>query len=169
MISAHRRLLFTIILLVTLLLQVGVAGEMSIGSVKPDILLVATICWALFEGPSRGALFGFWAGLLEDVFSTAVLGVGAFAKTLMGYFAGELRQRVVSKSVIWPMLIIFVGTILHELIKFAAWTMVGLERKPPFELTVIFGLALYNAVITLAVYPLLGRFTIREEREMMFQ
>lgn len=169
MMNAHRRLLFALIILVTLLLQLGVAGEISIGSVKPDILLTATICWALFEGPTRGALFGFWGGLLEDVFTTAVLGVGAFAKTLMGYFAGELRQRVVSKSVIWPMAIVFAGTLLHELIKFAAWTMVGLEQRPPLNPGIVFGLALYNAVLTLAVHPLLGRFASREEREIMFQ
>lgn len=169
MISAHRRMLFAIIVLVTLLLQLAVVGEISVGSVKPDILLTATICWALFEGSKRGALFGFWGGLLEDVFTTAVLGVGAFAKTLVGYFSGELRQRVVSRSVAWPMLIVFAGTLLHELIKFAAWTMVGLEQRPPLKPGVIFGLALYNAVLTLAVYPLLGRFASQEEREMMFQ
>lgn len=169
MMTAHRRLLFAVIILVTLLLQVGVAGEVSVGSVKPDILLTATICWALFEDPRQGALFGFWGGLLEDVFTTAVLGVGAFAKTLIGYFSGELKQRVVSKSVVWPMLIVFAGTLLHELIKFASWTMVGLEQRPPLNAGVVFGLALYNAVLTLAVYPLLGRFAGREEREMLFQ
>lgn len=168
MMTAHRRLLLAVIILVTLLLQVGVAGEISVGSVKPDILLTATICWALFEGPTQGALFGFWGGLLEDVFTIAVLGVGAFAKTLIGYFSGEIKQRVVSKSVVWPMLIVFAGTLFHELIKFASWTMVGLEQRPSLNAGVVFGLALYNAVLTLAVYPLLGRFASREEREMLF-
>lgn len=165
---ARRRLVFAVIVLVVLLLQVGVAGEMSIGSVKPDIMLVAAICWALFEGPSRGALFGFWGGLLEDVFTTTVLGVGAFAKTIIGYFAGELKERIVSKSVFWPALTVFLGTILHELIKFAAWTVVGLENRPPFGFGTIAGLALYNSVLTLVVYPVLGRFTGVEERAMMF-
>ena len=165
----HRRLTFFLVLVVTLLLQLTVAPEIGIGTVKPDILLVATICWALFAGPGQGALFGFCGGLLEDVFSTAVLGVSAFAKTVIGYSCGELRQRVVSKSVIWPMAIVFFGTILHELVKFAAWAMVGLEERPPFSFGVIAGLALYNAVVTLVVYPVLSRLAGREERALMFQ
>ncbi len=168
MISAHRRLLFAIILLVFLLIQVGVATEISVGRVKPDILLVATICWALLEGPSRGALFGFFGGLLEDAFTTAVMGVGAFAKTILGYMGGELRQRIVSKSILWPVVIVFLGSILHELIKFATWALVGMEERPAFSFGVITGLAFYNAVLTVVVYPILARFSAGEERAMMF-
>ena len=165
----HRRLTFFVILVVALLLQLTVSPEISIGTVKPDILLVATICWALFEGPGQGALFGFCGGLLEDIFSTAVLGVSAFAKTIICYFCGELRQRVISKSVIWPIVIVFFASILHELIKFAAWAMVGLEQRPPFSFGIIASLALYNAVITLAIYPVIRHFTGDEERALMFQ
>jgi rod shape-determining protein MreD len=165
----QRKLTFFVVLIVALLLQLTVAPEISIGSVKPDILLVTTVCWALFEGSASGALFGFCAGLLEGIFSTAVLGVSAFAKTIIGYFSGELRQRVVSKSVIWPIIIVFSASILHELIKFGAWAIVGLEERPPFSFGIIIGLALYNAVITLLVYPIIGRFTAREEKAMMFQ
>ncbi len=166
--TAHRRLLQAIILLVFLLLQLGVANEISIGRVKPDILLVATICWGLFEGPSRGALFGFFGGLLEDAFTTAVMGVGAFAKTVMGYISGELRQRMISKSVVWPMLVVSAGTMLHEIIKFATWTMVGLEPRPTFSFGIISGVAFYNAVLTLAVHPILSRFSSGEEKALMF-
>jgi rod shape-determining protein MreD len=165
----HRRLTFFLMLIIALLLQLTVAPEISIGTVRPDILLVATVCWALFEGPASGALFGFCGGLLEGIFSTTVLGVGAFAKTIIGYFSGELRQRIVSKSVVWPIIIIFSASILHELIKFAAWAIVGLEDRPPFSIGIILGLALYNATITLVVYPILGHFAAREEKAMMFQ
>jgi rod shape-determining protein MreD len=165
----NRRLTFFAVLVVALLIQLTVSPEIGIGSVKPDILLVATVCWALFEGPGQGVLFGFFAGILEDIFSTAVLGVSAFAKIIVGYFAGELRQRVISKSIVWPIVIVFFGSILHELIKFAAWAMVGLEQRPPFSFGIIAGLALYNALITLVVYPVIGRFTGQEDRALMFQ
>ncbi|MDY6796484.1 MAG: rod shape-determining protein MreD [Actinomycetota bacterium] len=165
----HRRLTFFLILIVTLLVQLTVSPEIGIGSVRPDVILVVTLCWALLEGAGQGALFGFFGGLLEGIFSTAVLGVGAFSKTILGYFCGELRQRVVSKSVIWPMIIIFFGSILSELIKFSAWAIVGLEERPPLSFGIIVGFALYNAVITLLVYPVISRFAEREEKAMMFQ
>lgn len=165
----HRRLTFFVTLVVALLLQLTVAPEISIGTVKPDILLVATICWALCEGPGQGALFGFCGGILDDIFSTAVLGVSAFAKTIVGYFSGELRQRVISKSVIWPIIIVFFGSMLQELIRFATWAMVGLEERSPFSIGIIAGLALYNALITLLIYPVIGRFAGSEDRALMFQ
>lgn len=165
----HRRLTFLVVLVIALLVQLTVSPEISFGVVMPDILLVTTICWALLMGPAQGAWFGFCGGLLEDIFSTAVLGVSAFAKTLIGYFCGELRQRVISKSVIWPMIIVFFGTMINEFVKFAAWAMVGLEDRPPFNFGIIAGLALYNAAITLIIYPIIGRFATTEERAMMFQ
>jgi rod shape-determining protein MreD len=165
----HRRLTFFVVLVVALLIQLTVAPEIGIGTIRPDIILVATICWALCEGPGPGAAFGFFGGLLEDIFSTAVLGVSAFAKTIIGYFSGELRQRVISKSVVWPMVIVFFASILHEFMRFATWAMVGLEDRPPFSIGVIAGLALYNALITLVVYPVIGRFAGGEERALMFQ
>jgi rod shape-determining protein MreD len=165
----HRRLTFLVTLVIALLVQLTVAPEISIGMVKPDILLVVTLCWALAEGPGQGALFGFSAGLLEDIFTTQVLGVSAFAKTLIGYFGGELKQRVISKSVIWPTIIVFFASILQDLLKFMTWNIVGVEDKPAFNFGLIAGLALYNALLTLLIYPIIGRVTAREERALMFQ
>jgi rod shape-determining protein MreD len=165
----HRRLVFLVTLVIALLVQLTVAPEISIGAVKPDILLVVTLCWALAEGPGQGALFGFSAGLLEDIFTTQILGVSAFAKTLIGYFGGELKQRVVSKSVIWPVIIVFFATILQELLKFMTWNIVGLEEKPAFNFGLIAGLALFDAALTLIVYPIISRVAVREERALMFQ
>jgi rod shape-determining protein MreD len=165
----HRRLIFLVTLVIALLVQLTVAPEISIGMVKPDILLVVTMCWALAEGPGQGALFGFSAGLLEDIFTTQVLGVSAFAKTLIGYFGGELRQRVISKSVIWPTIIVFFASILQELLKFMTWNIVGVEDKPAFNFGLIAGLALFNALLTLLIYPVIGRVAAREERSLMFQ
>ncbi|OFW57660.1 MAG: rod shape-determining protein MreD [Actinobacteria bacterium RBG_19FT_COMBO_54_7] len=165
----HRRLFFFVTLVIALLAQLTIAPEIRIGVIKPDILLVLTVCWALVEGPGQGAIFGFSAGLLEDIFTTATVGVSAFSKTLIGYFTGEVRQRIVSKSVIWPMLIVFIATIVQELLKFMTWTMVGVEEMPPFNFGVIVGLALFDAAITLLIYPIIGRLAARDERALMFQ
>jgi rod shape-determining protein MreD len=165
----HRRLVFLITLVIALLVQLTVAPVISIGMVKPDILLIITICWALAEGPAQGALFGFSAGLLEDIFTTQVLGVSAFAKTLIGFFGGELRQRIVSKSVIWPTVIVFFASILQEILKFMTWKIVGVESTPAFNFGLIMGLALYDAGLTLIIYPIINRLATREEKALMFQ
>ncbi len=165
----HKRFVYLALLLVTFLLQVTLAQEINVGKIKPDFILVVTVSVALFEGPTRGAVFGFWGGLLEDIFTTGFLGVAAFAKTLAGFFAGELKNRVASSSVLWPMIIVFFFTIAGELVKFVAWSMVGWEGRPSFRFGVIAGIALYNMLITLVVYPIVKRLVQHEEEVMLFK
>lgn len=165
----HKRLVYLALLLVTFLLQVTVAQEINVGRVKPDLILVVTVCLALFEGPVRGAIFGFWGGLLEDIFTTGFLGVAAFCKTLVGFFAGELKNRVTSASVLWPMIIVLLFTVASELVKFATWIVVGWAERPTFNINTVAGVALYNALVTLAVYPLVKRLVQHEEEVMLFK
>ncbi len=165
----HKRLVYLALLLVTSLLQVTIAQEINVGRVKPDLVLVMTVCLALFEGPVRGAVFGFWGGLLEDVFTTGFMGVAAFCKTLTGFLAGELKNRVASASVLWPMLIVFLFTAFNELLKFATWIVVGWTERPTFSLGIVAGVSLYNMLVTLAAYPLAKRLVQHEEEVMLFK
>lgn len=165
----HKRLVYLALLLVTFLLQVTVAQEINVGMVKPDLIMVVTVCLALFEGPVRGAVFGFWGGLLEDIFTTGFLGVAAFCKTLAGFFAGELKNRVASASVLWPMIIVFLFTMAGELLKFATWIIVGWADRPTFSFSTVAGISLYNMLVTLAIFPLVKRLVQHEEEVMLFK
>ncbi len=165
----HRRLVFITLLLVTFLLQVTVAPEISIGRVKPDLLVVVTVCWGLLEGPTAGALFGFWGGFLGDVFSTSILGVSAFAQALVGFISGELKHRIVPTSVIWPMGLVFVFSVLNELVRFVTWIAVGWDARPPFSFATIIGIALYNMLMAVLAYPVTKRLEEREEELVLFK
>ncbi len=164
----RNRWAFIFVLLVTMLLELAVAPEIALGSVRPDILLVVLVCWALLEGSRSGAILGFWGGLMEGIFTTTALGVTAFIKTVAGYVVGELRRRVVTRTVLWPMAVVFLVSILHEVAKFGLWSMLGLEGRPSFRLGVVAGFALYNSLFTLLVYPVVLRVAQREEETFMF-
>ena len=164
----HRRLAFFALLIASFLLQVTVIPELSVAGVKPDLILVVTVCLAVFEGPGRGAVFGFWGGFLEDMVASAVTGVSSLSKVLVGYFAGELKHRMVSSSVFLPCLAVLFFSILNELVKFLAWMAVGWEGRPAFRISIIAGMALYNALLTLPVYPLVRRMVEHEEEVSLF-
>lgn len=165
---SRQRLVFILVLLGTVLVELTVAPEVAVGSVKPDILLTVLVCWAILEGPRSGAVFGFWGGLLEGVFTTTALGVTALVKTVAGYLVGEVRRRIISRTVIWPMAVVFVISVLHEVAKFGLWAMLGIEGRPAFRLGVVAGFALYNTLLTLLVYPVVLRLARREEETLMF-
>ncbi len=67
------------------------------------------------------------------------------------------------------MIIVLLFTVASELVKFATWIVVGWAERPTFNINIIAGVALYNALVTLAVYPLVKRLVQHEEEVMLFK
>ena len=53
---------WALVLVTTLVLQAGLAGQMSIAGVVPDLMVTIAVCAGLAGGAQRGAVVGFWAG-----------------------------------------------------------------------------------------------------------
>lgn len=51
----------------------------------PDLLLIFTVCTAIFNGGMYGMIFGFAAGMAVDFSGFGLLGFFAFMYTLIGY------------------------------------------------------------------------------------
>jgi len=77
---------------VVVLLQAGVVSEVPVLGVTVDLspLLVAFI--GLLCGSLVGAVAGFGIGLLVDLALVQTLGITSFVFTLIGYWAGRLRE-----------------------------------------------------------------------------
>ncbi|MBM3723612.1 MAG: rod shape-determining protein MreD [Actinobacteria bacterium] len=82
-------------ILVAALLQVGVATQLGLPLVAPDVMLVAVIAVALRRGGTIGAIVGVAAGLLSDLLppSASLLGVSAIAFGVVGGVTGWLASR----------------------------------------------------------------------------
>lgn len=90
-----RALAITAFILVAALVQVGVATQLGLPLVAPDVMLVAVIAVALRRGGTIGALVGVAAGLLSDLLppSASLLGVSAIAFGVVGGVTGWLASR----------------------------------------------------------------------------
>jgi rod shape-determining protein MreD len=106
-----------------LALQTTLAGLTSGASVV-NLALVAVIYLALAFGPGAGLMAGIVGGLVQDALAGGIVGVGGFAKTLVGFVVGVLgAQFIVAQSL--PRLIMFVsGTLMHELCYQALYAIV---------------------------------------------
>ncbi len=98
-----------------LALQTTLAGLTSGGATAVNLALVAVIYLALAFGPGAGLVAGTVGGLVQDALAGGIVGVGGFAKTLVGFVVGVLgAQFIVAQSL--PRLLMFVsGTLMHEL------------------------------------------------------
>jgi rod shape-determining protein MreD len=154
-----RRILVLIVVLVTaLLLQSTVFTDITLLRAKPELVYLVAIVFALLEGPSTGAVVGFLGGMAQDFLSIAPKGITALTLTLLGYVVGVLRQYIVSPSPALPTFVValgtFAGVMFHGLVSF----LLGQLDEPFLELTTVAALsALYNAILTPLLFPLLRR------------
>ncbi len=114
-------LLIDVLLLVgALVLQQTLARWAAIGTVRPDLTLIALTAVALRRGPVGGLYAGLFLGLVQDVYAVSTLGAGMLAKSLVGYALGFFEDRVMKVMAATRMLLLAAALAVHDLAYFAA-------------------------------------------------
>jgi len=86
----------------------------AVGAVAPvDLVLVVVVAVAVANGPIAGLWVGTVGGLLQDGLSGTVVGVGGFAKTLIGYLAGQCASRLLIARPWQQLLVFFFASLVH--------------------------------------------------------
>jgi rod shape-determining protein MreD len=104
-----------------------------------DLVLVGVTYAALLHGPAAGMFAGTLGGLLQDLLTAGIVGVGGLAKTVVGYLTGvigaqfvlarpQVRAGIVAlATVVHRMLVdVIVATIAQEWLGFR-WTAMLVE------------------------------------------
>jgi len=85
-------------------------------AVRPAFLVLAVLYWSINAPRTGGIAFGFFAGLVLDVFQGPLLGAHALALALIAYLAVREHQRIRSKPVIQQALIVFAALVIYEIV-----------------------------------------------------
>lgn len=154
-----RRILATGAVIVTaLLLQSTVFADLRLLGVRPELLYLVTICFALLEGPNEGAVVGFVSGLAQDFMLNQPKGITALTLTLLGYGIGLVRQYIVSPSPLLPTVLVGVGTVVGlAFYEVTAFLLGAFDGTVAYGVKVALLAGLYNAVLTPILYPVLRR------------
>jgi rod shape-determining protein MreD len=89
------RIRFPLVLLLVLVVQKSVLEDIHVHDVRPDALLLLAVCAGLVGGSEVGAVVGFAAGLLADMFVLAPLGLSAMVFALVGFAVGALQAGLI--------------------------------------------------------------------------
>ncbi len=89
-----------LVLAAALVLQLGLLDDLRVLSVHPELLLAVGIASAVAWGPERGAIVGFFAGLLTDLILSGRFGVSALAYGLAGYGVGMVSDGLARRSIV---------------------------------------------------------------------
>ena len=154
----RRALLLAAVILSALLLQTTVFAEINLLGAKPELMYLLTISFGILEGPASGAITGFAGGMAQDFLLDSPKGITALTLTLLGYAVGMVRQFIVTPSPLTPVLLVaggtFVGVVFHGVVSF----LLGqLDTSWLYLFRVALLTAVYNAILTPLVFPLLRR------------
>ena len=150
-----------LIIIIALIIQLTILNSFTLQGIKPDLILILVIAFALLKGPEEGAIVGFFSGLLQDIFSIGLLGVHALIKTVTGFLCGLLKERMFAEHILFviPLVTIF-ATIFKSGLMFLVLDAFGMEAA-----NLIWSLkhisipeALYNGFLSPFIYLGIKKF-----------
>jgi rod shape-determining protein MreD len=154
----RRTLAIAAILVTALLLQSTVFSQVRLLGAKPELVYLVVIVLAILEGPTEGAVVGFAGGMFQDFFLNQPKGITALTLVLLGYTVGLARQYIVSPSPLLPTLMVFAGTFAGVAFYETVAILLNTLHTDTVTFFRIAGFsALYTALLTPIVYPLLRR------------
>lgn len=103
-------------LVLSLILQQTLIQIISIGSIKPDLVMVVLVAVSMRYGSVVGLFSGLTIGLIQDVYAIESLGANAMAKCLVGYFTGLLDEKVIKVMPATKVLFLAVAFLVHDTI-----------------------------------------------------
>ena len=139
--------------IVALTLQTVLGRFLIRGTVAVDLVLVVVVSAALMFGPVTGLLTGTFAGLIQDYLSTGVVGIGALAKTVVGFVAGIIGTQFIVAQPLPRFVVFLAASVVHATIFFGLYVLLGLwEIEAPY--TAVFGQGMANAAVGVVAFQL---------------
>jgi len=146
-----------------LLLRSTALAALAARGVIVDVLVFATVAWALRRGAGWGASFGFALGLCADLDTAHWLGRHALILSLLGYVVGRLSGTLVRESPRTQFVLLVLATATHlawtatfELGGFHAWSVIATRLVIGSLVTGVLGAALLSLVRRLGGRTILG-------------
>ena len=137
--------------LIAVVLQVTLARYTVGGRWVFDLVLVGVVFASLQWGAVAGLLAGTMGGLLQDVLSGGVVGVGGLAKTIVGFATGGVGAQFVLVRPQARVIIVVAATVVHRLIILATYALID-QRWPGVSWTGMLWETGLNSLAALVVF-----------------
>jgi len=154
------------IIVIVLLIQLTLINSITILGLKPDLLMVVVVVFSLLKGEKEGTISGFASGLLQDIFSTGLLGINALAKTVIGFICGILKEKIFHEHILFIIPVItFIASFMQNILIFLLLSAFGIEYNLAWSLKqVALPEALYSSLLSPFIFLAINKLfqTIKE-------
>ncbi|MGQ9630135.1 MAG: rod shape-determining protein MreD [bacterium] len=154
------------------LLQTTVLNLIQIplwGGIKPDLMLIIVVYFALSGGRIEGAFIGFASGLMKDVFSQGVVGVNALCLSIIGYSLGLVDGRIYKRNSIDQGFFVIASTVAYAILFFGVLRILGQRYALVENMKKVAVLACYNLIFGLPLFKLMDRLARKHLRKGRIQ
>ena len=152
-----KRLFVSVLLIIScFLLQTTVFQWLDFGGIVPNLLIILTASFGFMRGERTGLLFGFFCGLLIDIFFASVLGLNAMIYMYIGYANGKFHSIFYPEDIKLPLFLILISDLTYGFIYYTIlFLMRGRFQIGYYFLHIILPEIVYTILITLLLYPLI--------------
>lgn len=96
--SPLRRLRMPLVVVAAFIVQYTILTNLHVDAAQPDLLVLLPIVAAMEGGSQRGAMVGFFVGVLADLYLQTPFGLSALTFTLVGYTVGLLGSALLDAA-----------------------------------------------------------------------
>ncbi len=89
--------------------------SISINGVTPDLIIIFVAFIGFKSGVMDGQTSGFFGGLFQQFFSTALFGLYVFVFTVVGFSIGMVQKKIYSNNFITAIFLVFFATLIKGL------------------------------------------------------
>ena len=154
------------IIVVALLIQLTLINSITILGLKPDLIMIVVVVFSLLKGGKEGTISGFASGLLQDIFSTGLLGINALAKTVIGFTCGIFKEKIFYEHMLFLIPVItFVASFMQSILIFLLLRSFGIEYGLAWSIKQIaLPEALYSSLLSPFIFLAINKLfqTIKE-------
>lgn len=160
---------YSIVFFFAVLFQATVVDYFRISFWKPDLIQICIVILALSHGQNAGSTGGFISGLLSDLVSSGLFGLGCLSRSVSGFVAGAVPKLLQESSssnlaaIVKFVITLFISGLVHDLIFFYVDTL-GKDVEWWIILFVrIFPNLFYTALVGAGLYLVLNRWISDDE------
>ncbi len=150
-----KTLMLFIVMAVAVSLQSTVIPVLSIGGVRPDLVLVVVVSAALTVGRETGLICGVFGGLLQDLLSVGPFGYNTLSKMLLGFLVGLYERKVNQGSLLLPLLAVAAATVGAAVLAVVFLLAYGQERLIASLLVQVLPATAYHILLAVPVHFLI--------------
>lgn len=147
------------VLAVAVIVQATVVPEFRFGGAMPDFVFLLVLAWGLMAGFEQGVIWAMVGGILQDLVSAAPVGTTSLSLLVVVALAVLILGQISPHNLFYPVLAAGGGLAVAHVVTMLVLLVTG-RAIPVIDLllTVTLPSMVYNAVVMIPVYRVLGAF-----------